>query len=70
MSLEVEKNSVHKDDRLLVIDMNYLPAEYKDESSDEVRQKLEVIYNCKVLLIDSSKVNTQGGHNNKIAYFI
>jgi len=58
--------------KILVIDINYLPGEYKDDAIDTTRETLETIYDCKVLSIDGSRQNTQGVQNNNIqpAYFI
>ncbi len=60
------------ENKILVIDINYLPSEYKSKGNvDETRETLEINYGCKVLLIDGSKINTQGLSNNySPAYFI
>ncbi len=60
------------ENKILVIDINYLPSEYKSKDNvDETRQTLETIYGCKVLLIDGSRQNTQGLQNSNLpAYFI
>ena len=46
--------------RILVIDVNYLPTECKSSSIEEERNRMEDIYKCKVLFIDTSRQNTQG----------
>jgi hypothetical protein len=59
------------ENKILVIDINYLPSEYKDNNVDETRETLETIYGCKVLIIDGSRQNTQGTQNTNLpAYFI
>lgn len=45
---------------LLVVDINYLLPEYKGKTVDELEKLLKEKYNRDVLLIDSSRVNTQG----------
>lgn len=49
-----------KDERLLIMDINYILPEYKDLRTEEVEKIFEDKYNCKVLFIDSSRVNIQG----------
>lgn len=46
--------------RLLVVECNYLPSDYRGMSLEEVEKLLEEKYNCKVLLIDGSRINIQG----------
>jgi hypothetical protein len=59
------------EDRILVIDINYLPSEYKGDNVDTIRESLEAIYGCKVLLIDGSRKNLEGTQiNNPPVYFI
>ena len=36
----------------------------KDKAVEAVTEELESLYGCKVLLIDGSKINTQGLSNN------
>ena len=55
---------------ILVIEMNYLPSNYKSLSIEEARQKIENEYGYKVLFIDSSRVNTQTNSNSQPVYFI
>jgi len=57
---------------ILVIDINYLPSEYKSKGNvDETRETLETIYGCKVLLLDTSRHNIIGTENSNLpAYFI
>ena len=60
------------ENKVLVIDINYLPSEYKSKDNlYETRETLETIYNCKVILVDGSRMNTQGLSNNYLpVYFI
>lgn len=51
------------EDKFLVIDLIYLPSQYKEMTLQEMRENLENHYGCKVVLIDSSTVNT---HVNSI----
>lgn len=48
------------ENKILVIDYNTILPEYKDVDVEELRQYLEGNYGCKVLLIDTSRYNTQG----------
>ena len=73
--LAMEKlNSMLKkptESKILVIDINYLVSEYKVKTVESVTKELESLYGCKVLLIDGSRMNTQGLSNNySPAYFI
>jgi hypothetical protein len=69
--IPVDTDSKTLKDKILVIDINYLPSEYKDESVDAIRESLEAIYGCKVLLIDGSRRNLEGIQiNNSPVYFI
>ena len=45
---------------ILVVNIGFLPSEYKDLSLDSVKNKLEQLYEYPVFLIDSSRQNTQG----------
>lgn len=58
--------------KILVVDINYLPCEYKDNSSKEVREFLENEYGYTVFLIDKSRANIMDGINqDKLpVYFI
>lgn len=58
------------ENRILVIDINYLPSEYKDGSVDTTRESLEALYGCKALLIDGSRRNIEGQNCNLPVYFI
>ena len=51
------------EDKFIVIDLIYLPSQYKEMTLQEMRENLENHYGCKVVLIDSSTVNT---HVNSI----
>lgn len=51
---------IKEEKRLLVIECNYLPSEYKDMSVEEAQEILEKKYDCKVMLIDGSRINIQG----------
>ena len=65
------KNNKKVENRVLVLDINYLVSEYKDKTVESVTKELESLYGCKVLLIDGSKINTHGLSNNySPAYFI
>lgn len=57
---------------ILIVDINYLPSELKEESFKDTKSKLEGWYGYKVLLIDGSRQNLQGLMNTqyKPAYFI
>jgi hypothetical protein len=66
-----DKYRASKNNRILVIDINYLPSEYKGDNVDTIRESLEAIYGCKVLLIDGSRKNLEGTQiNNPPVYFI
>jgi hypothetical protein len=57
--------------KILVIDINYLPIEYKDLSTKEIKKELQEDFKCKVLFIDASRQNIQGsGYMNQPVYFI
>ena len=59
------------ENKILVLDINYLVSEHKDKTVESVTKELESLYGCKVLLIDGSRMNTQGLSNNySPAYFI
>ena len=58
------KNNKKVENKILVLDINYLVSEYKDKAVESVIKELESLYGCKVLLIDGSKINTQGLSNN------
>lgn len=65
------ENNKTVENRILVIDISYLISEYKDKAIESVREELESLYGCKVLLIDGSRVNTQGLLSNySPVYFI
>ena len=57
-----------KNKKLLVVDVMYLPSDIVDKSDKEIRNYLEDEYNCFVILIDSSKLNTCGNNTPPI-YF-
>lgn len=60
-------------ERILVVDINYLPFELKDNNAErELREYLEELYNYKIILINTSKTNLQGfqSTNNQPIYFI
>ena len=65
------KNNKKVENRILVIDINYLVIGYKAKAVESVTEELESLYGCKVLLIDGSKINTHGLSNNySPVYFI
>lgn len=45
---------------ILVVNIGFLPSEYKELSLDSVKNKLEQLYEYPVFLVDSSRQNTQG----------
>jgi hypothetical protein len=45
-------------EKLLVVDINYLLDEYMNSALEVVKEKLEKEYNCKVIFIDSSRINS------------
>lgn len=51
-------------EKILVVDISYLTAEYRDLSEQEVRTKLELEYNYRVILIDSQRGNLDGASTN------
>lgn len=54
-----------KTKKLLVVDTYYLFPEYKDSSTEEVLKTLKILTGFEnILLIDSSRVNTQCFNNN------
>lgn len=56
--------------KLLVVDVNYLLSEFKENSLDEIKKQLEEEYNCQVIFIDSSTQNINNSiNNNKAIYF-
>lgn len=59
-------------DRILVVDINYLPSEFKDRTVKQIREELEKQYKEKVFLIDTSKQNISGEVNRSqpATYFI
>lgn len=61
-----------EDKSILVLDVNYLPSEFKGNTSAELSEYLQSIYGYKVLLIDGSRQNLQGSLSAqyKPAYFI
>lgn len=71
LPIETSRENTLKD-RILVLDIKYLPSEYKSKDNvDETRETLETIYSCKVLLIDTSRHNIIGTENSNLpAYFI
>ena len=63
---------VEKDNRLLVVDINYLLSEFKDKPLETVKSELEEIFQVKVFFIDGSRQNMQSSSSNnyKPVYFI
>lgn len=59
-------------DRILVVDINYLPSEFKDRTVKQVRKELEKYYKEKVFLIDTSRQNINGeaNRNQPATYFV
>ena len=55
---------------ILVVDINYLPSEFKGKPLEYIREQLEQMYSCKVLLLDASRQNIQGSSQILPAYFI
>ena len=58
--IPIDTNKITTENKILVMDINYLPAECKNSSTEEERNRMEEIYKCKVLFIDTSRQNTQG----------
>lgn len=58
--------------KILVIDINYLTFYRKDgKTEEELKAEFEKEYNCKVIFIDACKQNVQGTYNTqKPIYFI
>ena len=68
---EESKDILINSDKILVVDINVLPAEYKDKDTETVRQSLEVMFGVKVLVVDNSRQNIQGVISNKESiYFV
>jgi len=59
-----------KEKRLLVVEVTHLAAEIQELSYKKITKFLKKQYGCPVLLVDSSRQNTQGTKNEKPAYFI
>jgi len=57
---------IEKDKGIIVIDINFLPSEYKEKKLEDIRNELEGIYKTKILLIDCSRTNIQGVSNNSL----
>lgn len=57
-------------DKILVIDINYLPSEFREGTISDTKKRLEEDYKMKVLLIDSSKQNIQGATGLRPIYTI
>ena len=55
---------------ILVVDINYLPSVFKDKPLEDIREQLEQMYSCKVLLLDTSRQNIHGSSQILPAYFI
>lgn len=58
---------------ILVVDLTYLPTETRNKGVDKITEELKEKYKCDVLLIDSSKQNTQGisaSYGGSPVYFI
>lgn len=56
--------------RILAIDITHLPEEYLEMSLEDLRLKLKSDLGISVLLLDSSRVNTNSTRNNHKCYFI
>jgi hypothetical protein len=69
---QMNQFSPQKENRILVVDIKYLPSEYKGMTPDKVVELLEESYGHSVFLIDSSAQNLQGStsvYNNLPIYF-
>jgi uncharacterized protein YdaT len=69
---QMNQSSPQKENRILVVDVKYLPSEYKGMTPDKVVELLEESYGHSVFLIDSSAQNLQGSasaYNNPPIYF-
>jgi hypothetical protein len=67
---KIDPSRVNIENKILVVNVDSILIEYKDQSSDEIKNMLEAKYGCKVFLIDTSRKNTQGTSiNNLPVYF-
>jgi hypothetical protein len=55
--------------KILVVDINYLLDEHVNSAPDVIKEKLEKEYNCKVIFIDSSRINKTNNNSNNPIYF-
>ena len=56
--------------KILVVDIMVLPSKYKEVGDlDAIREKLESEYECKVLLVDTLKVNSGCSYGIKPVFF-
>lgn len=67
--IKTEK-TLNDDTKILVVDINYLPSVFKDKPLEDIREQLEQMYSCKVLLLDASRQNIHGSSQILPAYFI
>lgn len=71
LMLNIVMCPIHLDDtpkEILVIDIDYLPSEFKGGDISELQEDLEKKYKRNILLIDTSRKNLQGNSstNNPI----
>ena len=58
------------ENKILVVDINYIMPELKDMKKHEIQEHFERVYECKVILVDGFCVNMQGqAVNNPPIYF-
>lgn len=57
-------------DKILVVDINYIPLKFRKRTVDDVKNRLQKEYGMRVFLIDSSRQNIQGASNVKPIYTI
>ena len=69
LPIKTEK-TLNDDTKILVVDINYLPSVFKDKPLEDIREQLEQMYSCKVLLLDASRQNIHGSSQILPAYFI
>jgi len=59
--------SINNSDKIMVIDINYLPSEYKENDLEDSRRYFENIYNTKIIFIDSSRCNLNGAESKNLS---
>lgn len=65
VTAEGVKNSaekVEKERKTFIMDINLIPSEYKDEDTVKTVENYEQAFNVRIIPIDSSRANMQGGN--------